>query len=81
METLDLSNNPCCGSSLEGINTLRTAFVYNTSLMRIFLNNTDLTSSGAIALAEILPDVHSLIHLDLTDNPEVYGKPSHIGVR
>lgn len=39
--------------------------------MRIFLNATAFESTGAIALAEYLPDMQSIIHLDLTDNPDL----------
>lgn len=38
------------------------------SLKRIFLNSTELTSEGAIALAEFLPESRSVLHLDLTNN-------------
>uniref|UniRef100_V5ETD3 RNI-like protein n=2 Tax=Kalmanozyma brasiliensis (strain GHG001) TaxID=1365824 RepID=V5ETD3_KALBG len=68
LETLDLSHNPCAGPSLEGITTLRTAFALNSNLKRLFLNDTDLTSEAAIALAEFLPEARSLIHLDLAEN-------------
>ncbi|KAL4079887.1 hypothetical protein V8B97DRAFT_1928380 [Scleroderma yunnanense] len=68
LETLDLSRNPCCGPGLEGIQSLRTAFTLNTALKRLFLSSTHLTSTGAIALAEFLPESRSLLHLDLTDN-------------
>ncbi|KAI6040774.1 hypothetical protein EDC04DRAFT_2566656 [Pisolithus marmoratus] len=68
LETLDLSRNPCCGPGLEGIQSLRTAFTLNTALKRLFLSSTQLTSPGAIALAEFLPESQSLLHLDLTDN-------------
>ncbi|KIJ60815.1 hypothetical protein HYDPIDRAFT_31861 [Hydnomerulius pinastri MD-312] len=68
LETLDLSRNPCSGPSLEGIQSLRTAFTLNTALKRLFLSSTHLTSSGAIALAEFLPESRSLLHLDLTLN-------------
>ncbi|KAH8109464.1 hypothetical protein DFH11DRAFT_1812456 [Phellopilus nigrolimitatus] len=68
LETLDLSRNPCSGPSLEGVQSLRTAFTLNTSLKRLFLSATSLTSSGAIALAEFLPESTSLLHLDLTLN-------------
>lgn len=50
------------------ITALRTAITINTHLKRIFLNKTELNSEGAIALAEVLPETTSLIHLDLTDN-------------
>lgn len=68
LETLDLSHNPCCGPGLEGITTLRTAFTLNSNLKRLFISDTDLSSDGAIALAEFLPEAKSLIHLDLTEN-------------
>lgn len=68
LETLDLSKNPCCGPGLEGIQSLRTAFTLNTALKRLFLSSTQMTSAGAIALAEFLPESSSLLHLDLTMN-------------
>lgn len=71
LETLDLSNNPCCGAQSEGIAALRTAFTVNTSLKRLFLSDTNLTTEGAISLAEFLPESKSFLHLDLTNNPAV----------
>ncbi|KAG6848495.1 hypothetical protein H0H93_016526 [Arthromyces matolae] len=68
LETLDLSKNPCAGPGLEGIQSLRTAFTLNNALKRLFLSSTSLTSAGAIALAEFLPESVSLLHLDLTLN-------------
>lgn len=68
LETLDLNKNPCCGPGLEGIQSLRTAFTLNGALKRLFLSSTSLTSAGAIALAEFLPESTSLLHLDLTNN-------------
>ncbi|KZT70603.1 RNI-like protein [Daedalea quercina L-15889] len=68
LETLDLSKNPCCGPGLEGIQSLRTAFTLNDALKRLFLSSTGMTSAGAIALAEFLPESKSLLHLDLTMN-------------
>ncbi|CDO75859.1 hypothetical protein BN946_scf184833.g10 [Trametes cinnabarina] len=68
LETLDLSKNPCCGPSLDGIQSLRTAFTLNAALKRLFLSSTGMTSAGAIALAEFLPESTSLLHLDLTMN-------------
>jgi protein phosphatase 1 regulatory subunit 37 len=71
LETLDLSNNPCCGAHSEGIAALRTAFTVNTSLKRLFLADTGLTTDGAISLAEFLPESKSLLHLDVTNNPQI----------
>jgi protein phosphatase 1 regulatory subunit 37 len=50
------------------ITTLRTSFTVNANLKRLFLSNTSLTTEGAIALAEFLPEARHLLHLDLTDN-------------
>ncbi|OCF44763.1 hypothetical protein I317_01453 [Kwoniella heveanensis CBS 569] len=71
LETLDLSSNPCCGPTGEGIAALRTAFTVNTSLKRLFLADTGLTTDGAISLAEFLPESKSLLHLDLTGNTAI----------
>lgn len=53
------------------IAALRTTFTVNTSLKRLFLADTGLTTDGAISLAEFLPETKSLLHLDLTANPQV----------
>lgn len=68
LETLDMSSNPCCGPNLDGIHALKSALMVNKSLKRIFLSNTSMTAEGAIALAETIPDIKTIIHLDLTDN-------------
>ncbi|GAA6058458.1 hypothetical protein JCM3770_002732 [Rhodotorula araucariae] len=68
LETLDIGHNPCCGPHIDGILALRSAMMVSPSLKRVFLNSTDLSSEGAIALAEFLPEAHSLLHLDLTNN-------------
>ncbi|GAA5929164.1 uncharacterized protein JCM15063_004071 [Sporobolomyces koalae] len=68
LETLDLSLNPCCGPSIEGVMSLRSSMMVTPSLKRLFLNSTDLSSEGAIAFAEFLPEARSLWHLDLTSN-------------
>lgn len=47
---------------------MRTAFTINTALKRLYLSATGMTSLGAIALAEFLPDAGCLLHLDLTHN-------------
>jgi protein phosphatase 1 regulatory subunit 37 len=53
---------------LEGIHVLRNALTLNTTLRHLSLSSTGLTSQGAIALAEFLPDFLALQHLDLTSN-------------
>ncbi|GJN91076.1 hypothetical protein Rhopal_004091-T1 [Rhodotorula paludigena] len=68
LETLDMGHNPCCGPAIEGILSLRSAMMVSPSLKRVFFNSTDLSSEGAIALAEFLPEARSILHLDLTHN-------------
>ena len=53
---------------VDQIQSLRTAFTLNDALKRLFLSSTGMTSAGAIALAEFLPESKSLLHLDLTLN-------------
>ncbi|KAG2754227.1 hypothetical protein P692DRAFT_20870446 [Suillus brevipes Sb2] len=45
-----------------------TALTLHNALKRLFLSSTNLTSPGAIALANFFPESNSLLHLDLTDN-------------
>ncbi|CAE6445516.1 unnamed protein product [Rhizoctonia solani] len=68
LTSLDLSSNPCSSPSLEGIHAIRNALTLNTTLRHLSLSSTGLTSQGAIALAEFIPDFSSLQHLDLTSN-------------
>lgn len=68
LEILDLSKNPCCGPGVEGVASLRTSFTSNRNLKKLFLSDTQLSSEGAIALAEFLPETKGLEHLDLTAN-------------
>lgn len=53
---------------MEGIHVLRNALTLNTTLRHLSLSSTSLTSQGAIALAEFIPDFPALQHLDLTSN-------------
>ncbi|KAJ3539631.1 hypothetical protein NM688_g6337 [Phlebia brevispora] len=73
LKVLNLSENKldvqCLVSIAEAlVQSLRTAFTLNNALKRLFLSSTNLTSTGAIALAEFLPESTSLLHLDLTLN-------------
>ncbi|CAG8746539.1 3938_t:CDS:10, partial [Dentiscutata erythropus] len=71
LELLDISRNPVGGPSIEGVTSLRNALSLNTTLKILFLSNTQLSTEGAIALAEYLPETKSLVHLDLTSNPDI----------
>ncbi|CAG8583038.1 3136_t:CDS:10 [Gigaspora rosea] len=68
LDLLDISRNPVGGPSVEGVTSLRNALSLNTTLKKLFLSNTQLSTEGAIALAEYLPETKSLVHLDLTSN-------------
>ncbi|KAF7984923.1 hypothetical protein HWV62_9827 [Athelia sp. TMB] len=73
LKVLNLSENKldvqCLVAIAEAlIQSLRTAFTLNVALKRLFLSSTQMTSAGAIALAEFLPESNSLLHLDLTLN-------------
>ncbi|CAG8770126.1 5228_t:CDS:10, partial [Cetraspora pellucida] len=71
LELLDISRNPIGGPSIEGVTSLRHALSLNTTLKILFMSNTQLSTEGAIALAEYLPETKSLVHLDLTANPDI----------
>ncbi|CAG8767943.1 2492_t:CDS:10, partial [Gigaspora margarita] len=71
LDLLDISRNPVGGPSVEGVTSLRNALSLNTTLKKLFLSNTQLSTEGAIALAEYLPETKSLVHLDLTSNPGI----------
>ncbi|KAF9261653.1 RNI-like protein [Marasmius fiardii PR-910] len=58
-------------SDLEGLQSLRMSLTLTTSLKRLFLGSTNLSTQGAIALAEFLPESRSLLHLDLTGNQDL----------
>ncbi|CAG8717492.1 5083_t:CDS:10, partial [Funneliformis mosseae] len=63
--------NPVGGPSSEGIIAIRNGLSLNTTLKGLFLSNINLSSEGAIAIAEYLPETNSLVHLDLTSNPDI----------
>ncbi|RIA86450.1 hypothetical protein C1645_740841 [Glomus cerebriforme] len=71
LELFDLSRNPVGGPSSEGIIALRNGLPLNTTLKGLFLSNANLSTEGAIAIAEYLPETNSLIHLDLSANPDI----------
>ena len=47
------------------------SFTVNNSLKRLFLQDTGLTTEGAIDLAEFIPENRSLLHLDVTQNTAI----------
>ncbi|ORX97699.1 RNI-like protein [Basidiobolus meristosporus CBS 931.73] len=70
LELFDLSRNPC-GMSIDGMIAMRSALASNTSLQTLILSETRITSEGAIALAEFLPETKCLKNLDISSNPEI----------
>ncbi|CAG8531232.1 2422_t:CDS:10, partial [Paraglomus occultum] len=71
LEILDLSHNPIGNSPIDGVNALCHALSVNKTLRDLFLADCNMSSEGAIALAELLPETTKLTHLDLTDNPNI----------
>ncbi|KAJ3228215.1 hypothetical protein HK099_005225 [Clydaea vesicula] len=70
LEKLDVSCNPLYSNeNPEGIHALKDALYYNSTLLNLSLTNIQLTSEGAIALAESLPSVKSLRFMDISSNP------------
>ncbi|WFD30595.1 hypothetical protein MSPP1_001616 [Malassezia sp. CBS 17886] len=69
LETLDMSHNPCAGPDIAGVHSLRVALAVHPRLKRVFLPGTCLVPEAAVALAECLPDVSQLVHLDVVRNP------------
>lgn len=72
LETLDLSRNPLCVDSDEGILSLKSALSSrNSSIESLNLSETQLDSGAVIALAEALPENMSLARLDISKNPMI----------
>ncbi|KAI9312667.1 hypothetical protein BX666DRAFT_2030979 [Dichotomocladium elegans] len=71
LETLDLSTNALNNTNIEGILSIKQALYTNTSLKDLSLSDIGLTSEGAIALAECLPENQVLFRLDLSKNPGI----------
>ncbi|KAI1177665.1 RNI-like protein [Nemania sp. FL0916] len=68
----DLSHNQALfDSETNAISLLRRYLPKLDSLRRLHLADVSLSSEQAIALAEILPEVTSLAHINLLENPEL----------
>ncbi|KAJ2850739.1 hypothetical protein IWW36_001634 [Coemansia brasiliensis] len=68
---LDISRNPVCGPETAVLEVLSQVIGQNQSLRGLFMSATAMTSEGAIALAECLPDLHNLERLDVSENPGI----------
>ncbi|KAJ9103242.1 hypothetical protein QFC21_002665 [Naganishia friedmannii] len=73
LKVLNLSENRIDAAGLASlaealIVALRHTFPANTTLRRLFLNDTQMGDEAAIAMAEALSDATHLLHIDLTDN-------------
>ncbi|KAJ9119103.1 hypothetical protein QFC22_003594 [Naganishia vaughanmartiniae] len=73
LKVLNLSENRIDAAGLASlaealIVALRHTFPANTTLRRLFLNDTQMSDEAAIAMAEALSDANHLLHIDLTDN-------------
>ncbi|KAJ2826512.1 hypothetical protein IWW50_002325 [Coemansia erecta] len=68
---LDISRNPVCGPGTIVLEALSQVIGQNQTLRGLFMSATAMTSEGAIALAECLPELHSLERLDVSENPGI----------
>ncbi|KAK6082064.1 cell wall biogenesis protein Mhp1 [Seiridium cupressi] len=69
---IDLSHNhELCESQPSAIGLLRRYLPKLDSLKRLHLADIAMTSEQAIAVAEILPEVSTLAHINLLENPEL----------
>ncbi|RKF75427.1 putative cell wall biogenesis protein mhp1 [Golovinomyces cichoracearum] len=67
---IDLSNNPLLfGSEPNALTLFRRYLPQMKTLKRVKLMSVSLTSDQAIALAEILPEVPCLAHINIMENP------------
>lgn len=69
---IDLSHNhELCESQPSAIGLLRRYLPKLDSLKRLHLADIAMTSEQAIAVAEVLPEVSTLAHINLLENPEL----------
>ncbi|KAF5011401.1 hypothetical protein FDECE_2464 [Fusarium decemcellulare] len=69
---IDLSQNPALFQSTpSAVGLLRRYLPKMTALKRIHLEDVQMTAEQAIALVEVLPEVRSLAHINLTNNAEL----------
>ncbi|KAJ1967453.1 hypothetical protein IWQ62_001852 [Dispira parvispora] len=71
LRSLDISRNPMCGPTLQGIRSLAEALTANHYLKALYLENTNMTDESAIIISERLSDVRHLAHLNLSQNEGV----------
>lgn len=71
---LDLSHNhDLCDSDPSAIGLLRRYLPQMETLKRVHLADVDMSSEQAIALAEVLPEIKHLAHINLLENPKLVG--------
>ncbi|KAK8048326.1 cell wall biogenesis protein Mhp1 [Apiospora phragmitis] len=71
---LDLSHNhDLCDSDPSAIGLLRRYLPKMETLKRVHLADVDMSSEQAIALAEVLPEIKHLAHINLLENPKLVG--------
>ncbi|KAI9500269.1 hypothetical protein GGI25_001137 [Coemansia spiralis] len=68
---LDISRNPVCGPSPVVLEVLSHVVSQNQTLKALFMSATNMTSEGAIMLAECLPELQCLERLDVSENPGI----------
>ncbi|KAJ1876564.1 hypothetical protein LPJ66_012292, partial [Kickxella alabastrina] len=68
---LDISRNPACGPTPLLLEVLAKVVTQNQTLKGLFMSGTNMTSAGAIVLAECLPELQCLERLDVSENPAI----------
>ncbi|KAJ1737189.1 hypothetical protein LPJ72_000729 [Coemansia sp. Benny D160-2] len=68
---LDISRNSICGPNPAVLEVLSHVVTHNQTLKALFMSATNMTSEGAIMLAECLPELHCLERLDVSENPGI----------
>ncbi|KOS20465.1 MAP-homologous protein 1 [Escovopsis weberi] len=69
---IDLSHNhDLFDSKPSAVGVLRRCLPQMDHLKRIHLRDVNMTAEQAIALVEVVPEVHSLAHINLLENPEL----------
>ncbi|KAJ1978954.1 hypothetical protein H4R35_001699 [Dimargaris xerosporica] len=71
LRSLDLGRNQLCHPSLDGLEVLARSLARNQDLKALFMEQAGLVDEAAIILAERLPEIRHLAHLNLSHNPHI----------
>ncbi|KAJ1974737.1 hypothetical protein H4R34_004605, partial [Dimargaris verticillata] len=71
LRSLDLGRNQLCQPGLDGLEALARSLARNQDLKALFMEQAGLVDEAAIVLAERLPEIRHLAHLNLSHNPHI----------